>query len=128
MADLDQVLITRVTVDADEIRPGAELAVTLHVLNRGKTEARFGDTNSGPWLRLIYIGDAGLPDGWIGVGEALPKFVVGPGQTFVVNRTIKVSGSVPGRYLVDLDGNLQKCGQIPLLAIPAMVRVRAAPE
>lgn len=128
MADLDQVLITRVTIDTDEIRPGEQLAVTIRVLNRGRTEARFGDLRSGPWLRVVYIGDAGFPDGWIGVGEALPAFVVAPGQTFVMNRTIRVGSTVPGRYLVDLDHQLQNYGQIPLLAIPAMVRLRAAPH
>ncbi len=128
MSDLDRVLITRVTVDADEIEPGAQLAVSIHVLNRGNTEARFGDARSGPWLQVIYVGDSGLPDGWIGVGEALPAFVVGPGQTFVMNRTVRVSSSVPGRYLVELDNNLQKCGKISLLAIPAMLRIRPAPQ
>ncbi len=130
VSDLDAVIGIRVTTDRLELEPGEPLQITVRIVNRASTDARFGDKVSRPWLRIIYIGESGIPDGWIGTGEAVPPFVVGPGKEYVLNRTIRVGGSAPaGQYQVDLDNALQGCGErMPVLAIPATIRMRNAQQ
>lgn len=120
---LEDVLLVRIVPSSEEVQRGS-FDVAIQITNHTKEAARFGHKRIAPWLEALHMDDPELAQGFVkGHGQALNPFVVEPGSTVVLSRTIHLDQTPPGRYLIRFDAALEDCQNPALLIIPAIIRL-----
>lgn len=120
---LGEGLLVRVVAGPDNLEPNTPLDVEIRVTNHASIPAHLGDGPTAPWLQVTRIDDIELSDAWIGHGESISPFVLGPGESRVIKRHVRLAGKQPGQYLVQFDAEISDCAW-PVFSVPAIVTLR----
>lgn len=120
----EDVLLVRIVPSTEDVERGS-FDVAIQITNHTKNTAHFGHKRVYPWLEALHMDDPDLARGISkGHGQALSPFVVEPGSSVVLNRTIRLDNTPLGKYLIRFDAALGECQTPALLIVPAIVRLQ----